>query len=1032
MKKKILLVPVLFLLAMCLFIATASATTITDDASDTVTLGNCTIANLDGVSIPAPTVGLKYDIDFETKTATVSGRGSFTGGNLVFPSSITYDGNTFAVTKINFGLFQRLTYDLYIPDSITYIVGGSSVGTFGNSTIDKVYIGSGLSSFERETFSGSKGFNTFVCKSKPTYIGVYAFNSIENTGELGDYEFDLSNVVRIDELAFNGAKFLKEVNLGPNLEYIGPQAFVSCSNLNGTITVPENCTLSYRCFNGTSLDLVIIKVKDGETRELPTELFSGASSGLTVAIVGDAIAVGDYVYSGNSMVIHMQTLKQVEALAKSTSLFNDGKNRIGNVTFYACNEGKSYTASSDGTVTEKEETDAHIYGSEPVHFEANCSRYEKYAYICYCCGNESIQSEGTEYGAHDLVISTKEPSCQSLGYIEYNCLACDYEETVHFIGQAPHSGTVTEYKQKDYKTLIATYKCEFCNAVVSTEEISLVNKCYIEGYGLFDATLDYVNVSADGVATPSNASFDRATIYFPSCVKIGEDIVEVKTIQGFKAKSIRAIYIPDSVNRIAGGSGVGCFGDISDLKIVVVGKGVTRLEQEVFCMGGSASLNEFVFKGTITRLDYLCLSKMNASSATIPYEFNTALEYVGKQVNINGNILREATLVKNCDLTEKFAFNDANGLKTVYIVGGDTKEEALDLGQEMMSNTATINIYIKGYVTVSGQAVLSGQNNTRIYMSNTDAIDYFASAIKNQGYSDRIKQATFMDCSTGKAWYISNSADRIEHSTIAFAHGVLTEIVDASCSQNGTSNEKCFVCGNVVSSSEIPTTEHIFDSGVIVEMPTSDKAGIIRYTCLGCGKAEEKEISKHLGSHKEVVVVTYANGFTENGVAYISCQDCDHTETRVLEPIFTVYGYSVKDDKTGVTCGFGININALNYYEKNAGSIKLGFILANANDVAQNGLVDAGFELVDGVRGVQAEITQREYIHIDIKVSGAETDVARAFAFVLTLYVVADKDNDGVNEISYIQGTIPNDSDYQVNIGNAYINTVSIDRAYGL
>ena len=77
-------------------------------------------------------------------------------------------------------------------------------------------------------------------------------------------------------------------------------------------------------------------------------------------------------------------------------------------------------------------------------------------------------------------------------------------------------------------------------------------------------------------------------------------------------------------------------------------------------------------------------------------------------------------------------------------------------------------------------------------------------------------------------------------------------------------------------------------------------------------------------------------------------------------------------------------------------------------------------------------LCQREYIHIDIKVSGAETDVARAFAFVLTLYVVADKDNDGVNEISYIQGTIPNDSDYQVNIGNAYINTVSIDRAYGL
>ncbi len=1031
MKKKILFVSVLFLLAVCLFAVSVSATTVTDDDTDTVTLGACTINGLDNVTIPSPTVGLQYTLDDEAGTASVSGRGSFAGGDLVFPSSVTYEGKTYPLTKINSNLFQKLTYNLYVPDSVTFIGGGSATGTFGNSVIDKIYIGSGLKGFEQETFSGSKGYSVFVCKSKPTYIGVNAFNQNSiAAGGVVDYEFDLSQVVRFENRAFAGASFLQELVLGSNVEYIGSEAFVSCSNMKGSIIIPENCTISNRCFNGTALNRVVVKVAEGETKSLPTELFSGAKGGLTLVIGGSAIAGGNYIFSGNSTSVYMPIYADLQALVESV-VTKSGSERISSVTFYVCDTGKSYTATKEGVITEKAEADTHIYTEETVHSPADCTRYERYSYICYACGNEEIVSQGDAYGTHILDVTVKEASCQSMGYIEHACTVCTYKETVHFTNKSAHSGTVESYVLKDYKTVTVTKRCEFCNTVVGIEDVSLVNKCFIEGYGFFDATLEYVSVSADGVATPSNASFDNAVIYFPSCVEINGEVVEVTTVQGFKAKSIKSIYIPDSVTRIAGGGGVGCFGDIATLKNVVVGKGVTRLEQEVFCMGQGATLDEFIFKGTITRLDYICLSNVKASSSDMPYEFNTALEYVGKWVNLNGTILREARLVKGCNLSEKFAFNNANGLKTVYIVGGDTPNEALDLGQEMMSNTATINIYIKGYVTVSGQAVLSGLESTRIYMSNTEAIDLFAAAIKAHNYSDRINKSTFMDCSTNTAWYISASADRVvhPHPNVEFSHGGLVESTEATCQQGGSVTERCFICGEITSTTSSDMMPHSFDCGVITVMPTENQLGKIVYTCLVCGEAKEETLHKDLGTHEENIVIYYPNGFTQAGHASITCASCNHTEERALEPIFVVLGYSVKEDRTGITCGFKVNLDALKFYEENMGAVKLGFIVANASDVATNGLVNESFELIKGNRGFQAEIEGRGYSCIDVRLSGANNDAMRAFDFLITGYVITDSDNDGSDDISYIQYSMENGDNAPITVGNQTLNTISIDRA---
>jgi hypothetical protein len=582
--------------------------------------------------------------------------------------------------------------------------------------------------------------------------------------------------------------------------------------------------------------------------------------------------------------------------------------------------------------------------------------------------------------------------------------------------------------------LAVTYSCEYCGEVGETTSISLVNKCYIEGYDIFDATLKYVSVSADGVLTPSSASFDRAVIYFPSFVMVDGNIVEVKTISGFKAYSIQKIYIPDTVTRIAGGDGKGCFGDCYDLKNIVVGKGVTKIEKETFCMGRAITVDEFIFKGTITEIHFKGLNAIRQASTSIPYEFKTYLSYVGAYANLDGSIIREAHIAKGCNLSEKFAFNDSNALLSVYIEGGDTPETALDLGREFTSNTATKYYYIKGYVTVSGQAVIAGQRDTRIFMESVDAIDVFASAIIAQGHNYRISNATFLSCDKKKAWYYTSDTDastRAEHPSVTFFHGGVFTETAPSCTQAGSKTESCFVCGEVVSTTALDTLEHKVDGGVITVMPNCKDLGVIVYKCTNSGCKESKTISifRDYSSHEYSYFIAYVNGFDKAGAEGERCAICKDTRNDVvLGAIITPIGYSVRNNRTGIDGGYQIDKALLEKYETQNGKIRLGIIITNATLASKLGLVDEDFELISD-KGLQVEFVQRDYTTFSLYITGFNTDTLRALDLLITSYVVADLDGDGKAEISYCQYEMSGKDNELTSFDGKLLNTVSIDRA---
>ena len=1032
--KKLLLTLAICALMCALFVMGASAATaVTDDGSN-VTLGDCTIAN-SGVTIPSPTRGLAYSLDDETGTATVTGKGSFAGGegtSLVIPSSVTYNGKTYPVETISAGVFKNMTFNLYIPDSLVTIAGGNYNGAFGTCVIDKAYIGCGIKTFGRETFSTASGFSVFFCQAKPEIIDMYAFNTmtVATTDIVG---LDFSETKRVEQLAFNGCPLRMYLNFTDNLEYIGQDAFLKASPVYAYI--PAGATVSKSSFNNAqALTLMVFEVAPGTTRTFPQEFLSaaGATNNFSLVITGKVTFGGQAPFPGrNGQKLYLPTIATLETMLENyVDTVPNYKDRIEYFTVYVCETGKTYKAYQNGTYSETgTAAENHAY-SEFVHYDANCTYFERNEKYCYACGNRVRDNLGTTLGDHIFETSTKIPTCQSIGYTEFDCTVCDFQEVGAFVDKAQHSNTVEKYGAVNGHLLEVSYYCEYCNTFDRTESVSLVNKCYIEGYGLFNATstLSYISVDANGAVTPSGATFDRANLYFPSYVMVGEEIVKVTTIGGFNGKSIRAIYIPDTVTRIIGGSNIGCFGNNPNLLVVVVGKGVTKVEREIFSNGTNPVLKEFIWKGTITEIHTYAFNHVSAESNTIPYEFNTRLTYVGQKVNLDGNLIREAHIAKGCNLSEKFAFNNANGLVTVYIEGGDTKETALDLGQEFTSNTATKYYYIKGYVTVSGQAVLAGQKDTRIFMESVDAIDVFANAILAQNHNYRINDATFLDCATKKTWWIRNSNPRQEH-TVAFYHGGVFTETEATCTQTGSRTESCFICKAVVSTTETSKLEHKVDGGVITVTPNCATLGTIAYSCIYCGEGEERSIFRDYSTHEYSYFIAYVNGFDKAGAEGERCAICKDTRNDiVLGAIITPVGYSVKNNRTGIDGGYQIDKELLAKYEAANGKVRIGIIVVNSALAQQLGLVDEEFELISE-KGIQVELVERGYSLFSLSITGFNTDALKSLNLLITSYIIADLDGNGESEISYCQYEMPTCDNAPATFGGVTLNTVSIDRA---
>ena len=210
-------------------------------------------------------------------------------GNVVIPSTVIYNGQTYSVTSIGGNAFSDCTNltSVTIPTSVTSI---GHCAFSGYSSLTSITIPASVTSIGSYAFSYCNTLTSITIPEGVTSIGDYAF---ERCSSLASITIPAS-VTNIGQYAFYYCSNLASVTFSENskLTTIGYKAFQDCSNLT-SITIPENSKLTtikndafYRCSS-----LASITLPEGVT-SIGEHAFSGCSSLTSTTIPASVTTIG--------------------------------------------------------------------------------------------------------------------------------------------------------------------------------------------------------------------------------------------------------------------------------------------------------------------------------------------------------------------------------------------------------------------------------------------------------------------------------------------------------------------------------------------------------------------------------------------------------------------------------------------------------------------------------------------------------------------------------------------------------------------
>ena len=329
-------------------------------------------ASADAVEID----GIYYAFNAEAKTAAVTVNPNKYSGDVVIPSTVSYNDEAYTVTSIGWWAFQRceeLT-SVTIPSSVTKINfaafmdctglvsvtiadGVTNLGehAFENCTgLTSITLPASVTSIDFRAFSGCSNLSSVTVSDDLTHVGSLAFegtswfnNHPDGPIYVGkilyrckgeDYLYTLENLeikdgtVSISSSAFVNAMSLKSVKIPNSVTSIGERAFLNCPNLK-SLTIPSSVTsIGTEAFSSTE-SLTSITVESGnpvyDSRENCNAIIETESGKLicgcqNTVIPNGVTSIAESAFSG------CETLKAISFPSSVTSIgaeaFHDCRN----------------------------------------------------------------------------------------------------------------------------------------------------------------------------------------------------------------------------------------------------------------------------------------------------------------------------------------------------------------------------------------------------------------------------------------------------------------------------------------------------------------------------------------------------------------------------------------------------------------------------------------------------------------------------------------------------------------------------------
>lgn len=206
--------------------------------------------------------GIYYDLNTNTKEATVVSGSTKYKGNVTIPKTIKHQRIIYSVTSIGNGAF-----DEYKGSALTSVTIPNSVKTIGNWAFGKcinlksVIIPNSVTSIGNHAFYECSGLKSVTISNSVTSIGSSAF-----WGCSGLTSVILPNsVTTIGDAAFLCCSNLTAVKIPNSVTSIGDAAFWGCSKLT-SVTIPKSVTsIGDRVFSECSR-LKSISVESGNPK----------------------------------------------------------------------------------------------------------------------------------------------------------------------------------------------------------------------------------------------------------------------------------------------------------------------------------------------------------------------------------------------------------------------------------------------------------------------------------------------------------------------------------------------------------------------------------------------------------------------------------------------------------------------------------------------------------------------------------------------------------------------------------------------
>ena len=168
---------------------------------------------------------LEITSDTTPKTVAVTGYSATSLDSLVIPSTVTYNGTTYSVTKINQSAIahSNLLMSVVIPNSVTTI---ENYAFEDSHYLTSVVMGDSVSNMGIEVFDYCTSLSSVTLSNALTYIPVGTF---DRCSSLANITIPPS-IKEIRERGFRGCSSLISITL-PNVEVIGEDAFNNCTSL---------------------------------------------------------------------------------------------------------------------------------------------------------------------------------------------------------------------------------------------------------------------------------------------------------------------------------------------------------------------------------------------------------------------------------------------------------------------------------------------------------------------------------------------------------------------------------------------------------------------------------------------------------------------------------------------------------------------------------------------------------------------------------------------------------------------------------